>query len=167
MPIDIRHTNAFLLGLSALLLMSLVPGGPIENRDFSHIAPWVLTAFNTFLTLLGMGSLLVIPLCLKGLRLGGSLAMLAALSYFVVYVIDLLGLFPQTPSTMPLALFSIEVVGSLIALPLFWAGRQLRQLSDAAGQQHTALKPWQVVVLTLTGIAVVIFATYSAMQSAA
>ncbi|MGV6815688.1 MAG: hypothetical protein ACWA44_00280 [Thiotrichales bacterium] len=165
--IDIRHTNAFLLGVSAVLLISLIPGGPIENRDFSHHSPLILTSFNTFLTLLGMGSLLLIPVCLQGLRFAGTLSMTAGLSYFVVYIIDLVGLFPQTPSAMPLALFSIEVTGSLVALLLLWAGWHLRRSSEQNPQSTTPIPPWQTALLVFIGIALVIFATYSAMQSAA
>ncbi|WP_035526735.1 hypothetical protein [Haliea salexigens] len=60
MKVDKRvRVLSVLLVLSGIALSSLVPGGPIENRDFSHIAPVVLLVFNIFLTALGLGSFLL------------------------------------------------------------------------------------------------------------
>jgi hypothetical protein len=53
----IGDSVAALLVLPAVLLGILVPGGPVEKRSFAHIPPLVLGAFNTFLAVLGIGSL--------------------------------------------------------------------------------------------------------------
>lgn len=69
MPI-INDTNriAILLYTSFLLLSSLIPGGPIETRSFSHIDSEVLLAFNTFLTLVALGSAITAVLVWKRLQ---------------------------------------------------------------------------------------------------
>ena len=54
-----HHQAAFWLIVSVGLLSSLIPGGPVENRDFSHIHAGVLGAFNIFLTVLDLGSLVL------------------------------------------------------------------------------------------------------------
>ena len=166
MTIYPRYSSAVLLGLSAALLISLVPGGPIENRDFSHISPLILTAFNVFLTVLGIGSLLLIPLCLKRFKVAGTLSMFVAASYLVVYLIDLFAIFPQTPTPMSQALFSVEVLGSIVSLPLLWAGWQLRCMNTKTTPEAKLLTPRQTALLILVSVAIVIFATWSAMHSA-
>ena len=46
--IDRRYTVSVLLIVSALLLSSLIPGGPVEHRDFSHIHPIILGRVQYF-----------------------------------------------------------------------------------------------------------------------
>ena len=68
MKVDKRvRVLSVLLVLSGIALSSLVPGGPIENRDFSHIAPVVLLVFNIFLTALGLGSFLLVAGLMPGM----------------------------------------------------------------------------------------------------
>ena len=45
---NIKYWISGLLILSSGLLVSLIPGGSIETRDFSHINPIILGAFNAF-----------------------------------------------------------------------------------------------------------------------
>ena len=144
-----------------------MPGGPIENRDFSHISPLILTAFNVFLTALGMGSLLLILLCLKRFRVAGTLSIIAAASYLLVYLIDLLGIFPQTPTPMSQALLCVEVLGSIVALPLMWVGWQLSRTNSDTAHEVKTLSSVQISLLIIVSLAIVIFATWSAMHSAA
>ena len=112
------QTVASLLVLSAVLLGILVPGGPIETRSFSHISPLILGAFNTFLTVLGIGSLALAYFAVKGKRWAILAAAFCGISYFLVYALDLGMIFPVSPDKMPPALFAIEVAGLLVSFPL-------------------------------------------------
>lgn len=69
---SVPSVTAALLLLSAVLLGVLVPGGPIETRNFSHISPWILGSFNTFLTSLDLGSFVIAYLVFRKKKLGMS-----------------------------------------------------------------------------------------------
>jgi len=164
MKIKNTHLTALLLLVSGLLLSSLVPGGPIENRDFSHINAGVLLIFNIYLTVLGLGSFVLVAYVLRSGRYAGMLGSLAGLSYLVVYGVDLLGWFPQTPSEMSNALLSIEVIGMAVALPLIYVSSRLpRKASFAAGRSNGNWTYLKWFLLGIGAIAIVVFATWSAM----
>jgi hypothetical protein len=168
MTIKRKHTVSFLLLVSGLLLSSLVPGGPIENRDFSHINAGILLTFNIYLTVLGLGSFVLIPHVLRAGRYAGMLGVLSGLSYLVVYAVDLLGWFPKTPTEMSIPLVLIEVIGMVLALPLVYVSNRLprngRLLVDHNISNWTDPK-W--LLLGISGIAIVVFATWSAMAPSA
>lgn len=114
------HTAlACLLFANMTLLTILVPGGPVENRDFSHMPKGAFIGFNLFLISLGLGSvagtfwLMASP---------SNLAVLAALVmgvlYAVVYFIDLGGVFPTSPTSMSPALMGFEIVNANAAVLL-------------------------------------------------
>ena len=68
-----RHLVALLLALSAINLALMIPGGFVETRDFSAYPASVLAAFNIFLTVLGLGSLVLAWLTWRGgVRRGGA-----------------------------------------------------------------------------------------------
>ena len=108
----IEYALAGLLGLSAVLLGMLIPGGPIENRDFSYIPPITLGIFNVFLTVLGIGSLAIVYFAFLGSKIAIMSSALCGISYFLVYALDLKKIFPVSPDKMPRSLFWIEVLGS-------------------------------------------------------
>jgi hypothetical protein len=54
------YSAPVLLLLSTLLFWTLIPGGPVETRRFSHLSPFILGSFNKFLAVLGLGSLVVV-----------------------------------------------------------------------------------------------------------
>lgn len=158
-----RYSIATLLVISGLLLASLIPGGPIETRDFSHINPLVLGLFNLFLTVLGLGALIVAFFQFRGRDLAG-LSLFMGVSYLVVYSIDLLAVFPKTVSEMPLALFAIEVAGCVIALPLIALAYALSRSKEGI----TASEPFEfghtsIIALALLSVVILAFATFSAM----
>lgn len=172
-----RYALSLLHLLSALLLISLVPGGPIENRDFSHIDPAIFLGFNIYLTLLGLGSLFLVPLIIKGWAWVWKASLAASVSYPAVYLLDLLKIFPQTPSPMPSALFWIEVIGTILALPMVClsirglnACHQQREKShpDHGDSLEGISRKGKVVLLSLSmllALSIVLFATWSAMHS--
>jgi hypothetical protein len=124
-----RFLDPGLLVLSGLLLSSLVPGGPIETRDFSHITVPVLLGFNLFLTTLVLGSFLAsVGLCFSS-PWARTASFLAAASYVLVYAIDLAGWFPSSPTPMPPTLFAVETTGIIVALPV------LSRLANARSPQ--------------------------------
>lgn len=53
----INYIIPALLIVSAVNLALMIPGGFVEMRDFSTYSSLVLGLFNTFLTILGLGSL--------------------------------------------------------------------------------------------------------------
>lgn len=163
------QTVASLLVLSAVLLGILVPGGPIEARSFSHISPLILGAFNTFLTVLGIGSLALAYFAVKGKRWAILAAAFCGISYFLVYALDLGVIFPVSPDKMPPALFAIEVAGLLVSFPLTFLSlrRVSMQVIDFGSHENpVAIKKAHVllvVLMTFAGVGIIIFATMSAM----
>ena len=91
-----------LLLLSAVSLTSLVPGGQIETRDFSHISPLVLGSFNVFLTMLSLTSFLLLYSVWRRQRWAFVASGIWGIGYFLVYVLDLARWFPVSPDAMTL-----------------------------------------------------------------
>ena len=169
-----NYWTAALLGASGMALSTLVPGGPIETRSFAHINPFTLGAFNTFLTTLCIGSLLLVYFIWKSERWAIMAAVCFGLSYLGVYGLDLAQIFPVSPDAMPPALLIIEVLGAIAAVPLTLLAIQALRVSGS--EQLAAAPPAQPQTLTfsptstttiigiiLIGLGVIVFATRSAM----
>lgn len=155
-----------LLIISTVLLGVLVPGGPIEKRSFSHIAPFILGAFNSFLTILGLGSLILAILVFLKYRWALYAASLSGISYFLVYALDLGKIFPVSPDKMPRALFIIEVIGLMFSIPL--AALSFISAHNLQSSNIDFVISGDIIVLitlfTFFGIGIIIFATRSAMK---
>lgn len=169
-PKTVQYGAPALLALSSVLLTSLVPGGLIETRSFAHINSLILGGFNTFLTSLSLLSLLLIYFVWQRQRWAYVASAIAGLSYFLVYVLDLGRLFPVSPDAMPLALFVIEVLGTIVALPLIIVSVQgLRLRGEQSGApigSNSFNRTKQVATaigITLLEIGIITFATRSAM----
>lgn len=158
---------AFLLVVSAVLLGLLVPGGPIETRNFTHISPLILGTFNSFLTSLGMVSFALAYFAYQQRRFALWSAAFCGLSYLAVYILDLWQIFPVTPDPMPQTLWAIEVIGSLISVPLVMLS--VNSALNADSPQIAApfsLKPAGIVLIVLAGFVaagIIWFATDAAM----
>lgn len=157
---------AVLLAISVISLGSLIPGGPIETRDFSHISPVVLGGFNIFLTTLGIVSLLLLYFVIKQFRWSFVISFFCGLSYFLVYVLDLAHIFPVSPTPMSQALFVIEIAGTVFSLPLMFLS--IVSYGKAGPTESTARRRplWLYAIfllLFLLGVGIVIFATNAAM----
>lgn len=164
-----RHVLPVLLALSAINLALMIPGGLVETRDFSDYTVLVLGAFNLFLTVLGLGSLvLAYRLWVRGQ--GFFLAALAGLGYLAVYQADLQGIFPVTPVPMSVLLYLLEWLGTLLGALLFVAaliGLGTAGAGQTAGEAGRRGLPRAVLfALVLAGAAIILFATLSAMGSA-
>ena len=98
----------------------------------------ILGAFNTFLTVLGIGGLALAYFAFKGKRWAILAAAFCGISYFLVYALDLGMIFPVSPDKMPPALLAIEVAGILVSFPLtFLSLRRVSiQVSDFGNRKR-------------------------------
>ena len=170
MTINIRYIVSTLLVLSFGLLGILVPGGPIETRSFAHIDPLILGVFNTFLTSLGIVSILLIYFISKNRKWAFIISAVCGVGYFLVYALDLGKIFPVSPDSMPQSLFVIEVLGTIASLPLmFFSAREALKSVNSDNEQamesdsYSKKFVYLVFFLVLIGIGIIIFATKSAM----
>lgn len=164
-----RRISALLLFISALLLSSMIPGGPVESRDFSHYSPLILAAFNTFLTLLGLASFIIPLLLLRQWRHSGLAAILCAASYFLVYALDLLQIFPLSATPMPDLLRWLETLGLILSVPLtVFAAGALQTTGTTATDTVPSPRLSRQRLLIMAALlsaaaAIIVFATLAAM----
>ncbi|RXK02108.1 LPXTG cell wall anchor domain-containing protein [Halarcobacter ebronensis] len=163
----IHYIISFLLVLLSILLTILVPGGPVETRDFSHYSETVLALFNIFLTILGLLSFIVAFLVAKRKKYSIVLSALFALLYILVYLFDLLKIFPTSPVTMPSTLFLIEVISTFIGFILIYLCVKYNNLEAKNNENITIKFSFYKIVSTLIvllfAIGILIFATNSAL----
>ncbi|MEP9348331.1 hypothetical protein [Xanthobacter sp. KR7-225] len=150
-----------LLAASALNLALMVPGGFVETRDFSAYPSLVLGAFNVFLTVLGLGSLVLAYTVTAAGRAYGWSA-LAGLAFVGVYVLDLGGIFPVPPDPMSTLLATLEWIGTGLGVALAAAALVLPQGATATSATSSLPRP-VVVGLVIVALIIVAFATKSAM----
>ncbi|MEL6553803.1 MAG: hypothetical protein AAFQ63_10140 [Cyanobacteria bacterium J06621_11] len=181
---SVRYSVFGLLLLSAIMLTSLVPGGPIETRNFSHINPLVLGSFNIFLTTLSLTSFLFLYFVWQRQRWSFVAASINGVAFCLVYVLDLARWFPVSPDAMPPALFAIEVLGTILAIPLTAFSiraadadadlsnnnQHHRDLSDTITIDRAGVDKSEkiglfavIAIAALLGTGTVVFATRSAM----
>ena len=168
MQLKPHQQTALWLIVSAALLSSLIPGGPIENRDFSHIHPGILGAFNVFLTTLDLGSFVLAFFALKQRQWALNTAFYAAVAYFAVYAVDLAQIFPRSPTPMSFYLALIEVLGMSAAVPLMFVSRAAQSIDTTAERSRPGSYRYAfIAVLLVIGVAVIWFATDAAMTGGA
>ena len=164
---SINYIIAFLLILLSILLTILVPGGPIETRDFSAYSPFILTLFNIFLTSLGILSFVVAYFVLKKKAYSYIISAFFALSYIAVYISDLFKIFPVSPISMPQILFIIEVISTILGFVLLYICIKYNNLESKNNEnikiKLSFYKILLLLVVLLIAIGIVIFATKSAM----
>ena len=112
------RSNPVVFCLLALLFSfaSLVPGGPIENRDFSHLSGPVFWGFNVFLVTLGLVGFLAVYWAWKGNRRAYWLAIIVGWLYVVVIASDLGRVFPVSPDPTSFVLGIIMICDAILAL---------------------------------------------------
>lgn len=110
---------SIIIFLNVTLLAILVPGGPIENRDFSALKGVVFWGFNVFLITLGLTSFYTIHAVLANNSTAILLTKSIATAYVIVYAIDLIGMFPKSPTKMSNTLMLFEIINLCIAVYLF------------------------------------------------
>lgn len=109
------RTAARLLFLLVLTFATLVPGGPVETRDFSHLRAPVFWSFNIFLVSLGIMALLSAAGMRRGQPLAAWGAIAAGWGYIFVVFLDLGRVFPVSPDPMPLLLGLVEILDVTLA----------------------------------------------------
>lgn len=151
-----------LLVASALNLALMVPGGFVETRDFSAYPAIVLGAFNVFLTVLGLGSLVLAYLIMKTGK-AYAWAVLAGLAFVGVYLLDLGRIFPVPPNPMSTLLATLEWIGTGLGVALAVSSIALRGAVNMATSAKPTLPMLVVLGLILVALIIVVFATKSAM----
>ena len=116
---DIMIMASLVVFLNVTLLTILVPGGPIENRDFSKLKGVVFWGFNLFLISLGIVSFIACYLLLISHSNAILITQIIAVLYFIVYTIDLAGMFPKSPTKMSKPLMLFEIINTTMAVFLF------------------------------------------------
>jgi hypothetical protein len=163
-----RNSLAALLIISAVLLGVLIPGGPIETRSFSQISPAILLGFNTILTILGLGSVVLAYLALNRRKGAYMLSVFFGVANFLVYALDLLGIFPVSPDSMPRILRWIEVAGIVVSFPLISLSMQLALTLDNTVNSRTEIPKSRylslIFLMAMAAIGIITFATREAMR---
>ncbi len=169
-----RWLSVVLVTLFCCLAL-LIPGGPIENRDFSHLAPATVWIFNTFLTLLGFSALVVAFFAWKQARWTFSAALSIGLLFAIVDLLDLLHIFPTSPTPMSLLLWSFAMgILLLSGLAIFVSLRLLslsatidsHPLPQSKGAAFvTRHKVLIAALFLLLSIAAIVFASLSILHS--
>ncbi|WP_421847537.1 hypothetical protein [Marinomonas sp.] len=162
----IGYAISGLLVLSVLLLSALIPGGPVETRNFSHISPFILGSFNTFLTVLGIASFPLAYFCIGGGRLALIGSLLCGIGYFLVYALDLAKIFPISKDKMPKVLFIIEVLGLIISIPLTLLSLMYMSMPKNGVMEveiSSSIILYTLAFMLIVGIGIITFATRAAM----
>lgn len=152
-----------LILISAVILSSLVPGGPIENRKFGRYKTSSLAVFNIFLTLLSLSSFAVIYFTLTQSKWAFLVAAIQGISYFLVYLIDLAKLFPVSDDEMSSLLKGMEITGLIVAVPLTLLSLITRSQLQEKSMTLTLTPGIMVVIgsMLFLAVGIVIFATKS------
>jgi tryptophan-rich sensory protein len=103
--------------LLALLLSfaSLVPGGPVENRDFSHLGRATFNGFNLFLIALWLAGCASLYRIWKGRKAGYRAAIIIGWLYIIVVASDLGHVFPVSPDPTGFVLGMIMILDGILA----------------------------------------------------
>ncbi|MCB1469151.1 MAG: hypothetical protein KDK08_18875 [Rhizobiaceae bacterium] len=153
---------ALLLVLSAVNLALMVPGGFIETRNFPGYSVAVLAAFNVFLTLLGFASLVLAYRIVHSGRIG-TLPALAGAAFTAIYLLDLATLFPVTTVPMSTTLAAMEWIGAVLGVALIVHGGRLAFVGGERASRTSRLPPGLTIAMGVTMLAIIVFATVSAM----
>jgi len=104
-----------LLILLVASFVTLVPGGPVETRDFSGLGGPVFWGFNAFLIALAVIAIASAWGMLRGHIKAAWGAIFASWGYVFVVLLDLGHVFPTTPDPIPLLLGLIEILDFMLA----------------------------------------------------
>ncbi len=164
-----RRTFVLLIA-SILLLSSLIPGGPIENRDFSRLEPVTVLSFNIFLASLLLTTCAAAIFVWQERQLGSPLSLVCGAGFFAVYYLDLWEIFPVSPTPMSTALYTIEAMGLVVAVLLMalaavgWFQRGLTPDPEAQPSSHLKLSASGLLVILFASAVIVAFATFAALN---
>jgi hypothetical protein len=114
--IDYRKAVAICLLALLLSFATLVPGGPIENRDFSHMDGLAYWGFNAFLISLSLAGFLSVYFVWRGRRAAYWAAIVVGWLFVAVVALDLGHVFPVSPDPTGFALGMIMIADGILAL---------------------------------------------------
>ncbi|GLX78254.1 hypothetical protein tinsulaeT_15940 [Thalassotalea insulae] len=161
-------STIYVLILAIITLAWMVPGGPVETRDFSHLAPEVAWSFNIFLTSLMLVAIALVYFMFKKQRWAYQLTGVVGLAFFLVFLLDLAKIFPVSPDPMSTLLFVLEIAGVVFGLLLSWLSYQAIRLSEQTFWVSTITIPNSLLFIgigmLIFGAFVVYFATASTLR---
>jgi len=99
-----------------LSFATLVPGGPIENRDFSNLGSAAFSGFNAFLISLGIAGFVALYFVWRDRLAAYWAAIIIGWLYIIVVALDLGRVFPVSPDPTGFALGLIMIVDAILAL---------------------------------------------------
>lgn len=158
----LARTLAALLFLSAVNLALMIPGGLVETRSFPGYGVATLGAFNVFLTVLGLGSLVLAYRVFRSQH-AGAMPALAGVAYVAVYGLDLARIFPVSAVPMPATLATMEGIGAVLGLATIAAAVRLAFVQRGNVADRSGLPRGLLIAMGVAALAIVIFATLSAM----
>lgn len=158
----ISRLTAIFLILSATNLAFMVPGGFVETRSFPDYSVTTLAAFNVFLTLLGIGSFVLAYRIFRA-PYATYLPVLAGLSYLGVYGLDLAHIFPVATAPMSALLETMEWFGIALGAATVAVAIAYIIVADRSVSLSRKMPRWAVIAMAGSTLAIVIFATLSAM----
>ena len=163
MRLSLISLQSHLNSLSDLLAM-LIPGGPIENRDFSHLSPVVVWLFNSFLTALGFSSLIIAYFLFAERVWAYKISIFVGALYSILAALDLLKIFPKSPTPMNMLLFSFEMIIMLLGIVLIlFAYKSLQTKSIKNKRLHIVSKSRLVIILSIIILIAVIIVIYASL----
>lgn len=148
--------------LSAINLALMVPGGFVETRSFPDYPMLIIAAFNLLLTILGFASLFFAYRCLVQRQIDGFAALIG-FTFVLVYLVDLVGLFPVSQTPMSLTLKTLEWVGVFLGAALTAFGITAETGPQSTGNSTVSLTRLRLWLILVPGILIVVFATFSAI----
>ncbi len=95
--------------------VTLVPGGPVETRDFTALGRPAFWGFNVFLIGLGVLAVASSIAILRGYRTAAWGVIACAWGYIFVVLLDLGHVFPTSPDPIPLLLGLVEILDVILA----------------------------------------------------
>ncbi len=85
-----------------------------------------------------------------------------------MYTIDLAEIFPKTPTAMPLLLLVLEILGTVLSIPLMYYSTLKITVANNKNEEKTEPNKyiyWLIGLAILLSIVIIIFATQSAMTA--
>lgn len=115
-PISYRKVVVYCLLALLLSFAALAPGGPIENRDFSHMTGSAFWGFNAFLIGLWLAGLATLYFVWKGRRDAYWAAIIISWLYVVIVALDLGKVFPVSADPTGFSLGLVMILDAILAL---------------------------------------------------
>lgn len=158
-----RSQLSVCLGLNAILMTLMLPGGPVEIRDFSAYSATTLTLYRLFLSALITGTLLSISLCIKQYQGAGAGSIIAGICYLSAHALGLLDILLHSPNPATAILLTLELVACTAAISLILLGKKLVEHENSRTGAQNTLSAFQWLIVIAAANCLVIFTCYWGM----